>query len=66
MKRKTAAIKSASGTTRNAKGATYHKIRQGDTLGGIAIKYGTTVKKLRELNGIKGNNIRAGKTLRVR
>lgn len=65
-KRKTAAIKSASGTTRNAKGATYHKIRQGDTLGGIAIKYGTTVKKLRALNGIKGNNIRAGKTLRVR
>ena len=64
-KRKTAPIKAASSTVKS-KGATYHKIRNGDTLGGIAIKYGTTVKRLRELNGIKGNNIRAGKTLRVR
>ena len=64
-KRKTATIKAASGTIKS-KGATYHKIRNGDTLGGIAIKYGTTVRRLRELNGIKGNNIRAGKTLRVR
>lgn len=64
-KRKTATIKAASSTIKS-KGATYHKIRQGDTLGGIAIKYGTTVRRLRELNGIKGNNIRAGKTLRVR
>lgn len=41
-------------------------IRQGDTLGEIAQRHGTTVAKLRRLNGIKGNNIRAGKKLRVR
>lgn len=64
-KRKTVAIKDTP-TTRTGKGATYHKIRQGDTLGGIARRYGTTVAKLRQLNGIRGNNIRAGKTLRVR
>lgn len=64
-KRKTVAIKDTP-TTRTSKGATYHKIRQGDTLGGIARRYGTTVAKLRQLNGIRGNNIRAGKTLRVR
>lgn len=64
-KRKTVAIKNTSATT-NSKGATYHLIKQGDTLGGIAIKYGTTVSKLRQLNGIRGNNIRAGKRLRVR
>ena len=63
-KRKTVAVKDSPAT--NSKGATYHRIRQGDTLGGIALKYGTTVKKLRQLNGIKGNNIRAGKRLRVR
>lgn len=62
-KRKT--VKVNEGST-NVKGAKYHKIRSGDTLGGIALKYGVSVKQLRQLNGIKGNNIRAGKTLRVR
>lgn len=41
-------------------------IRQGDTLFEIAKRNGTTVKKLRRLNGIKGSNIRAGKKIRVR
>lgn len=49
-----------------SKKAVYHRIRQGDTLGGIAAKYGVSVSQLRRLNGIKGNNIRAGKRLRVR
>jgi membrane-bound lytic murein transglycosylase D len=52
--------------TSNTKGAKYHKIRNGDTLGGIAARYGVSVKQLRNLNGIRGNNIRAGKTIRVR
>ncbi|MCQ2266232.1 MAG: transglycosylase SLT domain-containing protein [Bacteroidaceae bacterium] len=41
-------------------------IRQGDTLGAIARRNGTTVAKLRRLNGISGNNIRAGKKIRVK
>lgn len=41
-------------------------IRQGDTLSEIAARHGTTVSKLRKLNGIKGNNIRAGKKLKVK
>lgn len=41
-------------------------IRQGDTLSEIAERHHTTVRKLRQLNGIKGNNIRAGKKIRVR
>ena len=44
----------------------YHKIRKGETLGGIALKYGVSVAQLRRLNGIKGSNIRAGKSLRIR
>ena len=46
--------------------AVYHRIRNGETLGGIAARYGVSVSQLRRLNGIKGNNIRAGKSLRIR
>ena len=65
-KRQTVKVNEGTSTSKNAKGAQYHKIKNGDTLGGIALKYGVSVKQLRDLNGIKGNNIRAGKTLRVR
>ena len=41
-------------------------IKQGQTLSEIAKRNGTTVAKLKNLNGIKGTNIRAGKKLRVR
>lgn len=41
-------------------------VRNGDTLSEIAERHHTTVKKLRQLNGIKGNNIRAGKKIRVK
>ena len=41
-------------------------VRKGDTLGAIARRNGTTVAKLRKLNGIKGNNIQQGKKLRVK
>lgn len=41
-------------------------VRSGDTLSEIAKRHHTTVKKLRQLNGIKGNNIRAGKKIRVK
>ena len=62
-KRKTVAV--SDGST-NTKGAKYHKIKSGETLGGIAARYGVSVKQLRSLNGIKGNNIRAGRSIRVR
>ena len=41
-------------------------IRKGDTLSEIAARNGTTVKKLRKLNKISGNSIRAGKKLKVK
>lgn len=40
--------------------AAYHKVRSGDTLGGIARKYHTSVSRLCKLNGIRSN-----KTLRI-
>ena len=41
-------------------------IKRGQTLSEIAKRNGTTVQKLRKLNGLKGNNIVAGKKLRVK
>ncbi len=41
-------------------------VRRGQTLSEIAKRNGTTVAKLRRLNGLRNNNIRAGKKLRVR
>lgn len=44
----------------------YHVIRSGDTLGHIARRYGTTVTRLCQLNGISGKTIlRVGRRLRV-
>lgn len=63
-KRSTVAV--SDGTSKNSKGAQYHKIRNGETLGGIARRYGVSVAQIRKLNGIKGNNIRAGRSIRVR
>ena len=42
-----------------------HKIKNGETLGGIALKYKVSVKKLKEWNGLRNNNIRAGKYLKI-
>lgn len=50
----------------SSSGAKYVTVRKGDTLSTIASRNGTTVAKLRKLNGLKGNSIRAGKKLRVR
>ena len=55
--------RASSGGAHGSKSVT---IRQGQTLSQIAKQNGTTVSNLKRLNGIKGNNIRAGKKLRVR
>jgi membrane-bound lytic murein transglycosylase D len=39
-----------------------HDIKPGDTLGGIAKRYKTTIDEVRRLNNIRGNIIRAGRT----
>ena len=45
----------------------YHKVKSGDTLSGIAKKYGTTVKRLCQLNGIKESKVlQIGQKIRVR
>ena len=42
-----------------------HKIKSGETLSHIAVKYNTSVKHLKKVNNIRGNNIRAGKYIMI-
>ena len=46
-------------------GVTYYKIKEGDTLGGIAAKFRVSVKNLKAWNGLTSDMIRAGKTLKI-
>ena len=48
-------------------GAVYYTVRSGDTLSGIAVKYGTTYQRIAQLNGIANQNkIYVGQKLRVK
>lgn len=42
-----------------------NKIKSGDVLGSIAAKYNVTITQLKKANGLKSNNIRAGRTLKI-
>ena len=53
-------------TRSRATGGRSVTVRRGETLSQIARRNGTTVAKLRKLNGIRGNNIQAGKKLKVK
>ena len=45
----------------------YYVVKRGDTLSGIASKYGTTYQKLAQMNGIRNpNKIYAGQRIRVK
>ncbi|MBL6730073.1 MAG: peptidoglycan DD-metalloendopeptidase family protein [Bacteroidia bacterium] len=45
----------------------YHKIRSGDTLFGLSLKYGTSVNTICRMNGIRRTTVlRIGRTLRVK
>ncbi len=44
----------------------YHKIKSGDTLGGLALRYGVSIDKICRLNGITRKTVlRIGRTLRI-
>ena len=43
----------------------YHTIKSGESLGKIAQKYNISVSNLKSWNNIKGNNIIAGKKLKI-
>ena len=43
----------------------FHTIKSGEALGKIADKYDVTIAELKKWNNIKGNNIQAGKKLKI-
>ena len=45
--------------------ATSHVVKKGETLSIIAKKYGTTIAALKNANGLKNDNIRAGQKLTI-
>ena len=54
-------------TSSKSTSATTYKVKSGDTLSGIAQKFGTTTKALQNLNGITNpNKIYAGQVLKVK
>jgi membrane-bound lytic murein transglycosylase D len=55
-------VESTSSTKENVN---YHKIKRGETLGGIAELYKVSASSIREWNGIAGNKIIAGNTLKI-
>ena len=52
-------------TTKNSSNVNYYKIKPGDSIGGIAEKYGVKVSDIRNWNNISGNKILAGSTLKI-
>ncbi len=44
----------------------YHKVKKGESLGKIAKKYGTSVSAIKKANGLKNNNLTAGKRLKIK
>lgn len=50
----------------NKKASKTVTVRKGDTLGAIAKRNGISVKKIKSLNGLKNDAIRAGQKLRIR
>ncbi|MCK5916923.1 MAG: transglycosylase SLT domain-containing protein [Cocleimonas sp.] len=47
------------------RGNRVHRVRRGESLSRIATRYGTTVRKLKRLNRIRGSRIKAGRRLRI-
>ncbi len=64
----TSSASTPSGSSRqtSSSGAATHTVKSGDTLSGIATKYGTTVANIKKLNGLTSNNIKIGQKLKVK
>jgi murein endopeptidase len=42
-----------------------HRVRRGDTLGHLAMRYGSTVRLIQKANGLHGTLLRVGRTLKI-
>jgi len=60
----TAAASAKKATVAVASGSVY-VVKSGDTLGGIAVAHGVSVRQLKEVNGLKKDSIRVGQKLKM-
>jgi penicillin-insensitive murein endopeptidase len=42
-----------------------HRVRRGETLGGLARRYGTSISAIRAANGLRGTRLRAGRSYTI-
>ncbi len=52
-------------TNTRTSSSSQYRVKNGDTLGGIAARYGTSVSSIQKANGIKGSTIRTGQVLTI-
>ncbi len=52
-------------STNTSNGRTVHRVRSGDTLSGLASRYGTTIRSIQAWNNLSGTRIRVGQQLVV-
>ncbi|HEY4933187.1 MAG TPA: LysM peptidoglycan-binding domain-containing protein [Terriglobales bacterium] len=62
----TRSVKSSSKSTSSQQAATFHKVKPGETLSGIAQSYNTTVSNLKKNNANLSANLRPGEVLVIR
>jgi membrane-bound lytic murein transglycosylase D len=55
----------AKGAGKDATASRTHRVRKGETLSGIATRYGVTMDSIRQANGLRSSSVQAGKTLRI-
>ena len=61
-----AAVAATEGSTRApSRNATTYTVRRGDTLSGIAQRYGTSAATLKRINGLSSDQVRVGQKLRL-
>src|SRR6185295_9135567 len=60
-----AAAQAASAAPAAARTASLHRVRRGETLFRIAQTYGVSLAALRSANGLRGNHVAAGRSLRI-
>lgn len=61
----TANVNLATAEVTRRSGTQNYRVRRGDTLSGIANRYKTSVRDLRQLNNLKGSTLRVGQNLKV-
>lgn len=60
-----ASLKNVNPQIAKRNGTYRHKVRRGETLGGIARKYRSSVSKIKRANGLRSSNIMVGQRLKI-